>query len=57
MRTVWAMVFGKMALQYDRRIEQLTSQKFSDAYVENILGNPDEVLASRPDGTSGCTGP
>ncbi|MDF9301109.1 DsbA family protein [Tritonibacter mobilis] len=38
--------FGKMALQYDRRIEQLTGQEFSDAYVQNILGNPDEVLDS-----------
>jgi putative protein-disulfide isomerase len=38
--------FGKLALQYDRRIQQLTGQKFSDAYVENILGNPNEVLES-----------
>lgn len=38
--------FGKKALQYDRRIEQLTGQKFSDAYAHNILGSPDEVLES-----------
>jgi len=38
--------FGRMALQYDRRIEQLTGQEFSDAYIQNILGNPDEVLDS-----------
>ncbi|WP_282154124.1 hypothetical protein [Ruegeria atlantica] len=35
-----------MALEYDRRIEQLTGQAFSDAYVQNILGNPDEMLES-----------
>lgn len=38
--------FGKMALQYDRRIGQLTGQEFSVAYVQNVLGNPDEVLDS-----------
>ncbi|WP_170417123.1 DsbA family protein [Ruegeria atlantica] len=38
--------FARMALQYDRRIEQLTGQTFSDAYVQDILGNPDEVLDS-----------
>ncbi|WP_282170046.1 DsbA family protein [Ruegeria atlantica] len=38
--------FGRMALQYDRRIEQLTGQVFSDTYVQDILGNPDEVLDS-----------
>lgn len=38
--------FARMALQIDRRIEQLTRQTFSDAYVQNTLGNPDEVLDS-----------
>lgn len=38
--------FGRMALSYDRRIQQLTGQKFSDAYVQAVLGDPDEVLDS-----------
>lgn len=38
--------FGRMALQYDRRIGQLTGQEFSQAYVQNVLGNPGEVLDS-----------
>ncbi|WP_282120652.1 DsbA family protein [Ruegeria atlantica] len=38
--------FARMALQYDRRVEQLTGQVFSDTYVQDILGNPDEVLDS-----------
>ena len=38
--------FSQMVLQYDRRIEHLTGQKFSDIYVKNILGNPDEILES-----------
>ncbi|WP_108862418.1 hypothetical protein [Ruegeria sp. Alg231-54] len=38
--------FARMALQYDRQIEQLTGQEFSPVYVQDILGNPDEVLDS-----------
>jgi len=38
--------FGRMALKHDRRIERLTGRKFSDAYVQDILGNPDEILDS-----------
>lgn len=38
--------FGRMALQYDNRIAQLTRQSFSEAYLRNVLGSPDEVLDS-----------
>ncbi|AHD08831.1 DsbA family protein [Phaeobacter gallaeciensis] len=38
--------FGRMALEYDRRIERLTGQEFSPAYVQDIIRNPDEVLDS-----------
>jgi putative protein-disulfide isomerase len=36
--------FGRIALQYDRLIAQLSGQVFSDAYRQKVLGNPDEVL-------------
>lgn len=38
--------FGRMALAYDKRIGQLTGQEFSQAYVENVLMSPTEVLSS-----------
>lgn len=38
--------FGRMAMQYDRRIASLSGQEFSDAYARNILQAPDEVLES-----------
>ncbi|WP_319520651.1 DsbA family protein [uncultured Martelella sp.] len=38
--------FGRMAMQYDRRIATLSGQEFSDTYISNILSAPDEVLES-----------
>lgn len=38
--------FGKMAEQYDKRIASLSGQEFSQAYVNNILRSPTEVLDS-----------
>lgn len=38
--------FGRMAMQYDRRIATLSGQEFSPAYMSKILQNPEEVLDS-----------
>lgn len=38
--------FGRMALQYDRRIAGLTGMEFSPAYADNVLLSADEILES-----------